>query len=81
MAAQKLEKETIEKEIKELIHIREEMFSYFDKHLPKNKITSAYDFSSNPTLNAKEIYEHCFKLDYQARKLRAFLVQSYGLNP
>lgn len=76
-----IEKEMVEQELKKLIDIRESMFRYLDAALPKDEKTGAYDFNDNPKIEAKTIYEHCFKLDYQARKLRAFLVTSYGLNP
>lgn len=76
-----MEKEVVREELKKLIDIREEMFKYFDENLPQDTKTGAFDFSNNPKIDAQEIYKHCFKLDYQARKLRAFLVQSYGLNP
>lgn len=76
-----VEKETIEQELKKLMEIREAMFKHFDDILPKDEITGAYDFSSSPKIEASEIYKHCFKLDYQARKIRAFLVTNYGLKP
>ena len=72
------EKSYIEKENAKLIEIRKEIFSYLDSHIPKNK-DGSFDFSDNPKLDAKDVYERFFKLDYQARKLRALLVQTYEL--
>jgi hypothetical protein len=73
-------REEVEKETKKLIDIRNEFYSLFDKHIPKNNF-GIYDFSNNPKLDAKEVYECFYKLDYQARKLRGILVNSYGINP
>lgn len=75
-----MEKAEVEKELDKLIQIREEMYSFLDENLTKSK-NGGYDFSQNPTLDAKGVYERFFKLDYQARKLRGFLVKAYNLNP
>jgi len=72
------EKEYVEKENAKLIEIRKEIFEYLDNNIPKDK-NGGFDFSDNPKLDAKEVYERFFKLDYQARKLRALLVQTYDL--
>jgi len=74
-----LDKKMIEKELSELIDIRTEFFDYLDNTIPKKKNNIEYDFSDNPTLDAQKIYEHFFKIDYQARKLRGFLVEAYGI--
>jgi len=73
------EKDYIKKENSELIKIRDEIFEYLDKNIPHDK-NGGFDLSQNPTLDAKEVYERFFKLDYQARKLRALLVQTYDLH-
>ncbi len=73
----KEEKKTAIQELDKLIKIRTEFYNYFDDHIPKNK--NQFDFSQNPTLDAKEIYQQFYKLDYQARKLRGLLVKAYGL--
>ncbi len=70
-------KNEIEEELNKLIKIRTDFYNYLDKNIPKNG--DQFDFSNNPTLNAKDIYSHFYKLDYQARKLRGFLVKAYGL--
>jgi hypothetical protein len=72
------EKEYVEKENAKLIEIRKEFFNYLDNNIPKNS-DGSYNFSENPKLDAKDVYERFFKLDYQARKLRALLVQTYDL--
>lgn len=75
------EKEMIEAELNRLIEIRTAFLDYLDGAIPKEPNGDAFDFSSNPTLDAKKVYEHFFKLDYQARKLRGFLVKAYDLKP
>ena len=72
------EKEYVEKENAKLIEIRKEFYNYLDNNIPKDK-DGNFDFSDNPKLDAKDVYEKFFKLDYQARKLRALLVQTYDL--
>lgn len=73
------DKSVVEQETKKLIEIRNAFYAYLDENIPKDA-TGQYDFSAAPTLDAKSVYEHFFKLDYEARKLRAFLVQDYDLH-
>lgn len=73
------EKSVIEAETKKLIEIRQAFYKYLDENIPKDE-REQYDFAASPGLDAKSVYEHFFKLDYQARKLRAFLVQDYDLH-
>ncbi len=67
--------EDIKQEMKKYEQTREDFYSLFDNQLPKDK-NSLFDFSNNPKLDAKEVYEHFFKLDYQARKLRGLLIEA-----
>ena len=73
------EKDYIKSENKKLIEIRNELYEFLDKNIPHNK-DGSFDFSKNPKLDAKEVYDRFFKLDYQARKLRALLGQTYELH-
>jgi hypothetical protein len=75
------EKAVIEAELKKLIDVRTAFLDYLDETIPKESNGQVFDFSNNPTLEAKKVYEHFFKLDYQARKLRGFLVGAYDLKP
>ncbi len=75
-----MDKIQIEKELQTLIDIREEFYGFLDKNLQKSK-DGGYDFSNNAKLNAKDVYERFFKLDYQARKLRGLIVKAYDLKP
>ncbi len=74
-----LGKNKVQIELDKLIQVREDFYLFLDENLSKNKKSGAYDFSKNPTLDAKKVYENFFKLDYQARKLRGFLVKTYDL--
>ena len=73
-------KDKIEKEIQTLSDIREEFYEFLDKNIEKsdNK-TDIYDFSKAKDLDAKEVYNRFFKLDYQARKLRGIINQLTGI--
>lgn len=75
------EKKIIEHELVKLIETREAFLAYLDASIPKDKQGIAFDFTCNPTLDAKTVYEHFYKLDYQARKIRGFVVKNFGLNP
>jgi len=75
------EKAIIEAELKKLIDVRTAFLEYLDRAIPKESNGEVFDFANNPILEAKKVYEHFFKLDYQARKLRGFLVKAYDLKP
>lgn len=73
------DKAVVDAELKRLIEIRKAFYDFFDENLPKDD-KGSFDFSTDPTLDAQSVYEHFFKLDYQARKIRAFMVQDYDLH-
>lgn len=73
------EKEMIEQELAKLIDARESFLAYLDETIPKDNQGIAFDFSQHPTLDAKKVYEYFYKLDYQARKIRGFLVRTMDL--
>jgi hypothetical protein len=73
------EKEIVKAELEKLIDIRNAFLDFLDSSIPKDSNSQVFDFSSNPKLDAKTVYEHFYKLDYQARKLRSFLVKAYDL--
>jgi len=70
-------RETAKKELEELAKVRSEFYKYLDTHLPKTE--DRFDFSTNPQLDAKDIYTLFYKLDYQARKLRPYIAKAYNL--
>lgn len=74
------DKAVVEAELAKLMEIRNAFYSYLDENLPKDNHGN-FNFSGSPRIDAEKVYEHFFKLDYQARKLRAFMVQDYKLNP
>lgn len=69
----------VAQELSKLIDIRTDFLKYLDDSIPKKSNNIEYDFSSAPTLDAKKVNEHFFKLDYQARKLRGFLVKELDI--
>jgi len=74
-----MDKQVVEKELAKLIDIRTDFLNYLDESIPKKENQIEFDFSNNPMIDAQTVYEHFFKLDYQARKLRGFLVKEFGL--
>lgn len=68
------ENEMIEKELAKLLDAREAFLAFIDANVPKDKQGITFDFSNHPTLDAQSVYEHFYKLDYQARKLRGFVM-------
>jgi len=73
-------KDEVEKEVARLMEIRNEFYEFLDENIPKDNF-GKYDFSDSPKLEAKRVYELFYKLDYQARKLRGIIVNTYNLNP
>ncbi len=71
-------KEKVKEETDKLMELRNEFYAFLDTIIPKDKF-GVYDFSGNPKLDAKEVYEKFYQLDYQARKLRGILINSFGL--
>ncbi|MBP1681536.1 MAG: hypothetical protein H6Q35_1875 [Proteobacteria bacterium] len=69
----------IDKELTKLIEARDAFMAYMDATVPKDKNGIAFDFSAHPTLDAKTVYEHFYKLDYQARKIRGFVIRNLGV--
>ena len=74
-----LDKKAVEQELSKLIDIRTNFLNFLDENIEKKANGIEFDFEKNPQLDAKLVYEYFFKLDYQARKLRGFLVQELGL--
>ncbi len=72
--------EDLRKEMRKYQQIRDEFYDFLDENLPKDKF-GQFDFGENPTLDAKAVYDRFFKLDYQARKLRGYLMEARGIEP
>lgn len=75
------EKAQVTAELARLMDVRNAFLEFLDTSIPKESNGHVFDFSNHPTLDAKSVYEHFFKLDYQARKLRGMLVKAYDLTP
>jgi rhodanese-related sulfurtransferase len=74
-----LDKDMVAHELAKLIDVRTDFLEFLDDSIPKKSNNIEYDFDNSPKIDAKQVYEHFFKLDYQARKLRGFLVEEFGL--
>ncbi|MDR2790572.1 MAG: hypothetical protein LBB59_06320 [Campylobacteraceae bacterium] len=57
-----------EKELDEFFAIRDELFAFLDKSIPKDKSGFNFDFSKNPQLDAQSFYKIFYRYDYKARK-------------
>lgn len=67
----------IEKELGKQMDAREAFMAYLDATVPKDAQGIAFDFSNHPTLDAQVVYEYFYKLDYQARKIRGFVIRNF----
>jgi len=69
----------IDEALVKLINARDAFMDYMDATIPKDSKGIAFDFSNHPTLDAKTVYEHFYKLDYEARKIRGFVIRNFGV--
>ncbi len=67
-------------EMKKLQVIRDDFYDFLDSNLAKDE-HGGFDFSSNPKVDAQEVYKNFFKLDYQARKIRGLLMEARDIKP
>lgn len=67
--------EDVKIQMKKLEKIRNDFYNLFDTQVPKDE-NGLFDFSKETKLDAKEVYNHFFKLDYQARKIRGLLIEA-----
>ncbi len=75
-----MEKEKAIKEFKRYEEMRMEIYDLFEKKIPK-KPDGTYDFEAAKPLEAKEMFDLFFKLDYQARKIRGIAINALGVKP
>jgi hypothetical protein len=67
--------EDTKKEMRAYEMARNSFYDYLDVNVAK-KENGQFDFDVSKDLNAKEVYELFFKLDYQARKVRGLLIEA-----
>jgi hypothetical protein len=72
--------EDVRKEMRKLEEIRSDFYALLDVSIPKDS-KGQFDFSSNPTIDAEDVYKNFFKLDYQARKIRGLLMEARDIQP
>ena len=70
----------VKKEMRKLEVIRSEFYALLDVSIPKDA-KGQFDFSSNPSIDAEDVYKNFFKLDYQARKIRGLLMEARDIHP
>ncbi|MDR1614167.1 MAG: hypothetical protein LBS26_01210 [Campylobacteraceae bacterium] len=58
----------LKKELDEFFAIRDELFAFLDKSVPKDESGFNFDFGKNPVLNAQDFYKIFYRYDYKARK-------------
>ncbi|MDR1285686.1 MAG: hypothetical protein LBJ88_05765 [Campylobacteraceae bacterium] len=63
-----MKQDELKKELDEFFAIRDEIFEFLDKSVPKDKSGFNFDFSKDPTLNARDFYKIFYRYDYKARK-------------
>ncbi len=68
--------EEIKAEIEKFDSIREDFLDFIDSKIGKKDNGAVMDFENAESMSAEDVYRHFFKLDYQARKLRAYILKS-----
>ena len=71
--------EDVKKEMRKLEEIRSDFYALLDVSIPKDA-KGNFDFSSDPMIDAEDVYKNFFKLDYQARKIRGLLIEARDIN-
>ena len=73
-----MDKERAVNEFKKYEKMRMDMYEFLEQFIPKDE-NGRYDFKNAKKINAKEIFDRWFKLDYQARKIRGIAIDCLGL--
>ena len=73
-----MDKEKAMEEFKKYEKMRMEMYEFLEKFIPKDA-NGALDLSKAEKVDAKEVFDRWFKLDYQARKIRGIAINCLGL--
>ena len=68
--------EEIKIEIEKFDAIREDFLDYIDSKIGKKANGFEMDFENAEDMRAEDVYRNFFKLDYQARRLRAYILKS-----
>jgi hypothetical protein len=73
-----MDKEKAMQEFKLYEKMRGEMYEFLERYIPK-KADGSLDFENAGKVDAKEVFDRWFKLDYQARKIRGIAINCLGL--
>ncbi|NPA83624.1 MAG: hypothetical protein GXO38_04000 [Epsilonproteobacteria bacterium] len=70
--------ERAKEEFRRYEEMRQEMYQFLEGAIPR-KADGSLDLERAGQLDAKELFERWFKLDYQARRIRAIAIECLGL--
>ena len=73
-----MDKEKAMSEFKKYEKMRQEMYEFLEEFIPKDE-NGRLDFAKANSIDAKEVFDRWFKLDYQARKIRGIAINCLGL--
>ncbi|CAD7289113.1 CmeU family protein [Campylobacter suis] len=73
-------KEEIAKKIEEIFKARAEFFKLLDTNIPKKNGTDVFDFDSAKEINAREVYQKFYALDYSVRRLLPDVYKAYDVS-
>ncbi len=73
-----MDREKAMQEFKKYEKMRMEMYEFLERFIPKDA-NGTLDFSKAEKIDAKEVFDRWFKLDYQARKIRGIAINCLGL--
>ena len=73
-----MDKEKAMAEFKKYEKMRQQMYEFLEEFIPKDE-NGRLDFAKAKCIDAKEVFDRWFKLDYQARKIRGIAINCLGL--
>ncbi|NPA56937.1 MAG: hypothetical protein GXO19_04270 [Epsilonproteobacteria bacterium] len=73
-----MDREEAMAEFKKYEEMRQEMYSFLEEFIPRRE-DGTLDFERAREINAKEVFDRWFKLDYQARRIRGIAINCLGL--
>ncbi|MRI58761.1 MAG: hypothetical protein C6H99_04545 [Epsilonproteobacteria bacterium] len=73
-----MDRDAAMKEFKKYEQMRQEMYEFLERYIPRDE-KGVLQFDKAQKIDAKEIFDRWFKLDYQARKIRGIAINCLGL--
>lgn len=75
-----MDKTKITQNLNELFRQRAKFYEFFDANIEKMANSDVFNFQKAKDLNAKEVYEHFYHLDYAMRKLLPLIFKAYEID-